>query len=67
MISNMNSQIATASEQQGAVTAEIQQNINNISDISAQTANGASVTSNSSQQLMDLADQLRSAVQQFKI
>ncbi|NOQ17585.1 MAG: DUF3365 domain-containing protein [Methyloprofundus sp.] len=67
MISNMNSQIATASEQQSAVTAEIQQNINNISDISAQTANGASATSNSSQQLMDLADQLRSAVQQFKI
>ncbi len=67
MISNMNSQIATASEQQSAVTAEIQQNINNISDISVQTADGASATSHSSQQLMDLADQLRSAVQQFKI
>lgn len=67
MISNMNSQIATASEQQSAVTTEIQQNINNINNISSQTAEGASATSQSSQQLMDLADQLRATVGQFKI
>jgi methyl-accepting chemotaxis protein len=67
MISNMNSQIATASEQQRAVTTEIQQNIDNINNTSIQTANDANTTSHSSQQLMDLADQLRDAVQQFKV
>jgi methyl-accepting chemotaxis protein len=63
----MNTQIATASEQQSAVTEEIKRNINNIGDISNQTSQGAHATSESSQQLMGLADQLRTTVRQFKI
>jgi methyl-accepting chemotaxis protein len=66
-INNMNTQIATASEQQSAVTEEIKRNINNIGEISNQTAQGAHATSESSQQLMDLANQLRTTVRQFKI
>lgn len=66
-INSMNTQIATASEQQSAVTEEIKRNINNIGDISNQTSQGAHATSESSQQLMGLADQLRTTVRQFKI
>ncbi|MDF1582410.1 MAG: methyl-accepting chemotaxis protein [Methyloprofundus sp.] len=66
-INSMNTQIATASEQQSAVTEEIKRNINNIGEISNQTAQGAHATSESSKQLMDLADQLRTTVRQFKI
>lgn len=66
-ISHMNTQIATASEQQSSVTEEIKRNITNISQVSSQTAEGTHATSEASQNLMTLAEQLRSAVKQFRV
>jgi len=67
LINAMNTQITSASEQQNTVTEEIKRSINNINTVSLQTAESAHTTSESSQQLMDLAEQLRSAVRQFKV
>jgi len=67
LINAMNTQITSASEQQNIVTEEIKRSINNINTVSVQTAESAHTTSESSQQLMDLAEQLRSAVRQFKV
>ncbi|NOQ15912.1 MAG: DUF3365 domain-containing protein [Methyloprofundus sp.] len=67
LISSMNIEIASASDNQASVTEEIKYSINSISDISIKTAEGTHVTSESSQNLLNLAEQLRSAVRQFKI
>lgn len=65
LINDMNTQIATASEEQSAVADEINQNIVAISDISGQTAQGADQTAESSQQLADLSIELQTAVNKF--
>jgi len=65
-ISDMNNQIAGAAEEQTAVAEEINRNINNISMVSNETAEGAKQISNACQSLLELADQLRSAVGQFR-
>ena len=65
-ISDMNAQIATASEEQTAVTEEINRNIINISQIADETTEGAKQTMASSQQLTGLAQQLLEDVNQFK-
>ncbi len=67
VINTMNTQITSASEQQNIVTEEIKRNINNINTVSVQTADTAHTTSESSRQLTDLAEQLRTAVRQFKV
>jgi len=70
LINSMNREIATASENQASVTEEIKNSINSInsiSNISVTTAEGTHVTSEASQQLLDLAEQLRSTIRQFKI
>jgi len=67
LISEMNTQISLASSQQASVTEEIKQSIHSISDVSEQTAEGMRITSESSQHLLSLAEQLRGAVRQFKV
>lgn len=66
-ISDMNAQIATASEEQTAVAEEINRNIVDISDVADQTADGSQQTAAASQDLARLAEQLQSLVGQFKV
>ncbi|NOY62427.1 MAG: methyl-accepting chemotaxis protein [Gammaproteobacteria bacterium] len=65
-IADMNANIASASEQQGAVAEEINQNIVTISEVADQTANGAQQTASSSTELAGLANNLQQLVGQFK-
>ncbi len=67
LINDMNTQIATAAEQQSVVAEEINKNILNISDIVDRTADGASQTSLASEELASLAVQLQQLVNQFKV
>jgi methyl-accepting chemotaxis protein len=66
-INEMNIQIATAAEEQSAVSEEINRNVVNISQISEQTATGASQTTAASTDLSRLAIELQRLVGQFKI
>jgi methyl-accepting chemotaxis protein len=65
-INRMNSQIATAAEQQRAVSEEIKQNIFNINDRSKQTAQQAKQTSETVSSLGRFAANLQEIIQQFK-
>ena len=67
LINDMNTQIATAAEQQSAVAEEINRNILNISDIVDRSADGASQTSKASEELANLAIKLQQLVNQFKV
>ena len=66
-ISDMNIQIASASEEQNAVVEDINRNITNISSISDRTASHAQKNDAASGQLSELATELQSLVGQFKI
>ncbi|OUR65728.1 hypothetical protein A9Q79_01680 [Methylophaga sp. 42_25_T18] len=66
-INDMSSQIATAAEQQGAVSEEINRNIIQINDMTDQTAEGAHQTSIASDELARLAAALNMLVQRFKV
>lgn len=66
-IMEMNTQIATAAEEQSSVSEEINRNIVNIQSISEQTATGAEETSASSVELARLGEQLQVLVGQFKV
>lgn len=66
-ISHMNTQIASASQQQGAVAEEINKNIVNISNVAEDTANGTEDLARSSVALAQLATELQGMVAQFKI
>jgi methyl-accepting chemotaxis protein len=63
----MNTQIATAAEEQSSVAEEINRNIISVSDLGNQTAAGANQTSISSEELSRLATDLQSLVSQFKV
>ncbi|MBT2988070.1 MAG: hypothetical protein B6D72_17625 [gamma proteobacterium symbiont of Ctena orbiculata] len=65
-INNMNTQIATAAEQQCSVVDEINRNIASIVENSRQTSQRAKDTSNTADELGTLASELQSVVQQFK-
>lgn len=65
-INDMNTQIASAAEEQNAVTEEINRNITNISHVSHQTAEGAKHTTQVSVELSQLATNLRQMVEQFE-
>ena len=67
MIVQMNTQIATASEEQSSVSEEINRNVINIQDISEQTASGAEQIATASTELASLGEQLRLLVGQFKV
>lgn len=64
-ISTMNTQIATASEEQSAVTEEINKNIITISEISNQTALGAQQSSEATLELARLAESMKQEVARY--
>ncbi len=66
-INDSNMIIASASEEQSKVAREVDRNIVNISDISTQSAAGASQTSASVHELARLAAQLNNLVSSFKV
>ncbi len=65
-IKEMNTQIASAAEEQSATTEEINRNVVNISEISAETSQGAEQTAQASDELARLAVQLQGLVGKFK-
>jgi methyl-accepting chemotaxis protein len=66
-INEMNTQVATAVQEQSLVATEINTNITAISDSAEITANGASETADSSQHMSGLAQKLQTLVGGFKI
>ncbi|MCG8487531.1 MAG: methyl-accepting chemotaxis protein [Chromatiales bacterium] len=66
-IMQMNTQIATASEQQATVANEINRNVVNIQSGSEQTAAGAEQTASASLELANLSEELMGLVSQFKV
>lgn len=66
-ISDMNTQIASAAEEQSVVAEEINRNVVGINQIGEKTANGAQQTASASEGLNSLAGQLQRIVGQFKI
>jgi methyl-accepting chemotaxis protein len=66
-INDMNTQIASAAEQQSSVAEEINRNIVTISQITDETASGAVQTSNASAEVARLAEQLQELVKQFRV
>ncbi len=66
-ITEMNTQIASAAEEQSAVTEEINRNVASITDVSVQTSAGAEQTTDSANELARLAAELQDLVGQFKV
>ena len=60
-------QIATAAEEQTAVTGEISSNIHQITDVVSDTARGAHETAAAASQLSSLATELQNMVGRFKL
>jgi len=65
-ITDMNTQVASATEEQSLVTEEINRNVVNISDASEQNAALSTQTQNTTKELSQFADQLRSLIIQFR-
>ena len=66
-ISEMNTQIASAATEQGAVAEDINRNVINIADVSEHTATASQQTAGSSMELARLGEELRTMVSQFKV
>ncbi len=66
-INDMNTQIATAAEEQSAVAEEINRNIVNISQVAEDTFDGARKTADTSDELVRLANELEGLVSRFKL
>ena len=66
-ISEMNTQIASAAEEQSATTEEMNKNIININQLADQTANSADQSTAASAELSKLATDLQNLVSHFKI
>lgn len=66
-INRMNSQIATAAQQQSTVAEEINRNVANISEVADQTATGAEQIAAAGVELAQLAERLRATVAVFQI
>lgn len=65
-ITDMNSQIASAVDEQGAVAEEINRNIVSINEIAVETAQGAGQASTASAEMARLAGNLQAMVARFK-
>jgi len=66
-ISRLNSQIATAAEQQTAVAEDINQNVTLIRDVSEQSANDSTEVAAASHELARLGEGLQTQVARFKM
>ncbi|CAK0766233.1 methyl-accepting chemotaxis protein [Gammaproteobacteria bacterium] len=65
-ITDMNTQIASAAEEQSAVAEEMNRNIVNIGNVADETATGAHQTASSSVLIVQNIEKMRSLLQQFK-
>jgi len=66
-ITGMNAQVATASEQQTAVTEEINRNLVGIANVANETLNSADQTAAASERLHYLVGNLQSMLRQFGV
>jgi methyl-accepting chemotaxis protein len=66
-ISDMTSQIATASEQQSAVVESVNQSVVAITDLANRTSDGAEQVSINSRELTNMANSLKDLVKHFKV
>ena len=66
-ISDMNTQIASAAEEQSTVAEEINRNVANITEVLDQTASGSEQIRNASEELSKLASEQQQRVGQFKV
>ncbi|GLQ31109.1 methyl-accepting chemotaxis protein [Litoribrevibacter albus] len=66
-INDMSTQIASASEQQTAVSEEIGNSVTRIAEIADEAANGAKNTEESCIRLADLTQEIRNQLGQFKV
>jgi methyl-accepting chemotaxis protein len=66
VINDMNIQIATAAEEQGAVAEEISRNVTRVNDISRNVAEQAEQTALASHDLAGLGSELQNIVRQFR-
>jgi methyl-accepting chemotaxis protein len=66
-ITGMNTQIASAAEEQSSVAEEINRSIVSINEVAEQSAAGAQQTAQASNDLARLADQLKALVGRFKV
>ena len=67
VISEMNTQIATAAEEQSAVAEDINRNVTNVGVVANEVASGADEASTASAELTKLAEQQRRLINQFKV
>ncbi|HEY5601962.1 MAG TPA: methyl-accepting chemotaxis protein [Gammaproteobacteria bacterium] len=66
-ISDMTTQIATASEQQSAVVESVNQSVVSITDLANRTSDGAERLTNSGRDLTEMANSLKNLVKHFKV
>ncbi len=66
-IKDLSIQIATATEEQTAVTEEINRSVVNINELGKQTAAGAQDTAASSEELTQIADRIQQLLGNFKV
>ncbi|TGG95678.1 methyl-accepting chemotaxis protein [Natronospirillum operosum] len=66
-ISEMNVQVATATEQQSSVAEEINRNVTSISEVAEEAATASAQTAASSENLSRLAQELLESVSHFKV
>jgi len=65
-INQMSAQIASASEEQSAVSEEVNRNIDKIHNMSIELATGATETAKAGQELAEISARLQSQVKQFQ-
>lgn len=66
-ITAMNTQIATAAEEQSLVTEDINTNISSISELANQTADGAEQSTEATLELAKLAETLREEIDRYRV
>lgn len=66
-ISDMSMQVASAAEEQGLVSEEINRNVTKVSDLSIENMTGSEQVSVASGELSRLAEELQGMVSQFKV
>lgn len=67
IISDMNLQIASAAEEQGAVSEEINRNVITVNDLTNQNSDGARKTATASDDLARIANELACMVGEFRV